>query len=541
MQNDQIVRAVLTEDAMYRKKVKWPLISFENFHKIVLKLIEDDESVTNIRGDSFFEIEIKGDTEKLIDRLNVSFPCIKLILKKHRNKIALCGGSITRLLRAITSRKSDADIFFYNCTETEATEILKDSISTIIASFAKESGIKIQKIVIQRNENVTNLLIYDEDDCATYQFIHRIYPTLDSIIGGFDLGASALALAATDFGIDIYGTPLGAWTLVNCAIIVDTTRRSISFEKRIIKYARKMGFSVIFPGLSPDSLKEEKLQSLHVRAAKVYKLMQSLGLYLRDYIEGYERKFESGLPSISCNGMKINEHGLYDDRTMITGIKEVPKTLIDKYSDYEAKEILSNNLAKGNATLLRANNLSRVCVQQEVPLNSIQEKVISIFADMIENPVIEYDVNFRARIKSLLERSTVPPFSESGYTRRNLSLFAEFLPQIRENISLVDPIVKFLSERMHENAKICKERLKGIKWITKNPQRQWTSSINPIMEDSRIFYGEYYTPFWIGIPDGKESILRLIRKCEGSVLFLLSKDLFELLLEMVVKSYCFNI
>lgn len=537
MNNAQIVRAVLTEDAIYRKKVKWPLISFDNFYLNTLKLVIFDESVTIIKSSACFGMEIIGKTKNLIDTLNASFPCIKLILNKHRNKIALCGGSVTRLLRAMNFRNSDADFFFYNCTETEAAEILKDCISTIITSYVGE----IRKIVIQRSENVTNLLIYEEEDCVTYQFIHRIYPTLDSIIGGFDLGASALALAATDFGIDIYGTPLAAWTMVNSAIIVDTTRRSISFEKRIIKYARKMGFAIIFPGLSPDCLKEEKLPPLHARAAKVCALMRSLGLNFKDYIETYDQEFESCFPTLSINGMMISEHGIYDKKTIITGKNHLPETLIDKYSDYDAKEILSDNLARGNATLLRANNLSRVCVQKEVPLNSTLEKIRLILEDMIENPVIQYDCNFRSRIKNILERPTGQPFRESGYTRRNLSLFAEFLPKIREDPESKDSIIEILSKRMYENAKICKERLKGIKWITQNPQRQWTSSINPIMEDPRMFYGEYYTPFWIGIPDGKESILRLIRKCKGSVLFTISRDLFEYLLEMLVRSYCFNI
>jgi hypothetical protein len=71
---------------------------------------------------------------------------------------------------------------------------------------------------------------------------------MSSIIGGFDLSVCMIAFD----GDNIYGTPLGAWSNKHVSIIIDTKRRSTSFEYRLKKYQR-IGFKLIFPGL-PISL-----------------------------------------------------------------------------------------------------------------------------------------------------------------------------------------------------------------------------------------------------------------------------------------------
>jgi hypothetical protein len=85
-----------------------------------------------------------------------------------------------------------------------------------------------------------------------YQFIHRIYPDISSIIGGFDLSASAIAYNEKE----IYTTPLGCWSLINKAIIIDMGRRSTSYEHRLKKYNR-YGFRLIFPGLTKEIIDNE--------------------------------------------------------------------------------------------------------------------------------------------------------------------------------------------------------------------------------------------------------------------------------------------
>lgn len=90
-------------------------------------------------------------------------------------------------------------------------------------------------------------------------------------------------------------------------------------------------------------------------------------------------------------------------------------------------------------------------------------------------------------------------------------------------------------ETMRGNAEICREKLTGIKWITENPGRQWTSSINPIVADPRDWYGQHYIPVLTGIPESIESCLRLARL--RSMWSLLPNEIFDHILKCIAKKY----
>lgn len=76
----------------------------------------------------------------------------------------------------------------------------------------------------------------------------------------------------------------------------------------------------------------------------------------------------------------------------------------------------------------------------------------------------------------------------------------------------------------------------GPKWILKNPQRQWTSSINPIITNPRDFYGEHYVPFRI-FDEKIETTLRIMRSHKECPFSWLPKDVFDLILKMVIENF----
>ena len=125
-------------------------------------------------------------------------------------------------------------------------------------------------VQVEHRLHITNVIVQymHQDDfwiryIRKYQFIHRLYPTLESILGGFDLGPSMVAYD----GVDIWATELGAWTYANNAMIIDISRRSTTFTKRITKYSWR-NFRVIFPGIRyapfifPTSSLEERIAKL---------------------------------------------------------------------------------------------------------------------------------------------------------------------------------------------------------------------------------------------------------------------------------------
>lgn len=93
-------------------------------------------------------------------------------------------------------------------------------------------------------------------------------------------------------------------------------------------------------------------------------------------------------------------------------------------------------------------------------------------------------------------------------------------------------------ENINKNNKICKDNLTGIKWITENPGRQWTSSINPIFKDPRDWYGKHYIPVLIGIPPEVETCLRLMKlEKTKSYWSILPKEIFDLILYYILQRY----
>jgi len=87
--------------------------------------------------------------------------------------------------------------------------------------------------------------------------------------------------------------------------------------------------------------------------------------------------------------------------------------------------------------------------------------------------------------------------------------------------------------RIYDNIEICEQKLLGITWITQDPSRQWTSSINPIMQNPREFYGNHYVQFSVGLDSKIEQTVRLLRK-RNNMFNLLNKDLITLIIEKLV-------
>ncbi len=92
--------------------------------------------------------------------------------------------------------------------------------------------------------------------------------------------------------------------------------------------------------------------------------------------------------------------------------------------------------------------------------------------------------------------------------------------------------------KMKINAETCMKNLTGIKWITRNPGRQWTSSINPIIADPREWYGKHYIPVITGIPPEIERLMRLMRLPKtGSVWTMINNDVFNVICLHLLHEY----
>lgn len=568
------VRAVLTADWLYRKKCSWPLIEISPY-----------DTLGGPRAKRNYSRRTQQDRSIFTD-----FKLLQPFMAKHRGKLAVCGGAVTNSLLESTTGVNlhqDADIFFYGISQDEATAILEDCVATLVSSAKK-----YQTMRVEHRQHVTNVVVrytydpetdgdYIGDRHRVYQFIHRLYPTLDSILGGFDIPLSMFAFAylphashlSDTEGPVIVGTPLAVFCAKHNVIIVDTTRRSFSYEHRILKYRNRYDATVFFPGLDPDAIKQhfnafETDKRMGKKLNVIEYLMQRLGLKFNqpvktivteiddsqetcrdlsdsDENEDYDPEKYDG--SIYFTTMQISNGGidnLYRAHHPLQDYDEkwLPQ-IVCRYSDYSDCRIDDAHLVSATGCMLRCNNFAGIFVSVSYPPSKVATTHATALRDfklLVADPKIIYDVEEymgKFSIEHLYDR-----LFRQQTARWQISCFAEHFYCLRQycwnddSKARLTAIRDELVQRMHNNAIVAKELLTGIKWITENPGRQWTSSFNPIMEDPREFYGGHYIPFTIGIPVEIESLLRLFRLRE-TVWRLLPRDVFKLLLQYVVMNY----
>lgn len=141
---------------------------------------------------------------------------------------------------------SDIDIFIYGLNLDEANRKLRHIHSIITAN---STGCE----VIRTKRTVTFLNSYPY---RHVQVILRLYKSPAEILLGFDIDCCT-------FGYDgetTWTTQRGLRAITKGYNLVDATRRSASYEARLVKYARR-GFAVMVPGLDKTRVHWEALVS----------------------------------------------------------------------------------------------------------------------------------------------------------------------------------------------------------------------------------------------------------------------------------------
>lgn len=138
--------------------------------------------------------------------------------------------------------KSDIDIFIYKDHE----KILERVISQFTHGLPKD------ECYFYRTRYTIDIYIKDGrvGESTKIQIVLRKYVSIAEILYGFDIGPSQVAWD----GKRLYFTTMSNLAYKTGFMILDTTRRSLTFEKRIQKYVDK-GFCPIFPFYKSVNLK----------------------------------------------------------------------------------------------------------------------------------------------------------------------------------------------------------------------------------------------------------------------------------------------
>lgn len=421
------------------------------------------------------------------------------------NNLLIAGGSIKSLL--FNTTVNDIDVFMYDLNnhidaqlrmEIFILDIYKhlinirdgfyvknelDKLNIITKSMLPNENAKIVREFEQKHKQIynpkinTEILIYSNGNTITLfinnikvQIILRLYSTISEILHGFDLGSSAVGFD----GKNVYFTSLSKFSFENMVNIIDTTRRSTTYENRIIKYFES-GFSIIIPNLNIHNLKLDYHK---------YQLNEVCELPYMTF----------SYSSINGNLIKVNKFYKNNGYTVNT--------------DYDFYGQLNCNNGSDDIFALQHYNVSQLIsgknrfvikIDLSDEINILKSKKINIdnWKLNFNKPVVEYD------------------FIERTYNNLAIKLNIEniLMEKIRKYINVVDnkDFVQSVyinttngAERKQKIISIIElQKLKlkkslnqainiKINWITENPTTQLTSSINPIIDDTKQWYGNQY-------------------------------------------------
>ena len=391
--------ALLNQDSYYRKVKEWPLLTTYEILKHKQRIIKSND-VFCIPYISPFNSpkKIKTDVIKFRDHINEYFPFTNELLNKFKGHLVACGGAITKtLIGRLYNLDCDIDFFFYNLTIEEANELRLEVINFLIEQFTLKHR-EYVKFYVQRNVYVTTLYValYDNlndryyEHVYEYQFIHRIYPSIDSILGGFDLACCSIAYD----GENLFSTPLGTWSIQHTSVIVDLQRRSTSYETRLKKYFRN-GFTLILPGLTEQIFNKYLVDPINDKykefIGKIVKLCEEYDYrFEEEHFIKSTKHYSIQVPEYyhthACSENILPPFKLkkYDTQFYLTtkayDRKNVENRLTDKISDYDHITWMANfnnYLPHINLSRLRLNKLhSVVSILEIIHNDNIMRKLV---------------------------------------------------------------------------------------------------------------------------------------------------------------------
>jgi hypothetical protein len=462
---------------------------------------------------------------KVIENMRERFPAAQKILDRFGDKMAICGGFYISLCGS-----NDIDFFFYNCSTEEAEYMMIESVKIINQTMVCTDSQYVidEKKLLIRGELTTTVMIkshyglYNSRFINYYQFIHRIYPNLGSIMGGFDIPGSMVAYTGKEF----VATEQGAWCLTNGYMILDISRRSTTFGIRCSKYVLR-GLTAVFPGCNMDTVKD----ILDTDEAKISGFMKgfqdlqddfglrfndcNLATYHEDY-SGYgdnecyhdvsmkklltlpvKHMFQDVIYCVNSGDGRIDQY-LNDDKMKIA--RDAPDQE-NQLSDYSVNCLDKVNM---NYDLYMAGKYDSLVSVTELVSNCNGINTIRIL--MHQNSMVETDIE---------ESFHCPQVTIPGKMK---------ILGIGSSPEAIDE-----NNKMYDILRKTRERLSKIHWMTQDPQRQWSSTVNPAVINANDFYLGKWNGAGAVLTEPVETLLRLyLIGC-----LRMPKDIFNMIIMMI--------
>lgn len=383
------------------------------------------------------------------------------------DNILFAGGSVSRALCRESYGSNDVDIFLYGISDIqEANERVDQLMQDLIEKYreyvttGKDNDKKktLDKCNYEykciRNANCITMVFEQNYNKVIVQIILRLYKSISEILHGFDLGSCAV-------GYDedrVYFTSLSKFSFEYSCNLVDTTRRSTTFEKRLLKYFRR-NFEIVFPYLNVDKLPKKNIK--------------------------YDIPEVCEMPGLVFSYRKINGNQLSFDRILYPDVDACNGDYdIDNLDEYKLPHINMRILARESKKNKDYN--SELYFYTENP----DDNVVKL------KPFLSRRLIINAYDNMIDDIETVGVSHMKKYLASNPKL----IKMLDSNKSLDEfyAVIKKCIEKERKQAladfESMAKRDYPLKWVTKNPGSQLTSSVNPIIEDPEAWYGKYYQP-----------------------------------------------
>ena len=368
----------------------------------------------------------------------------------NSNHFFMAGGCVSSLL--LDLEVSDIDIFVYGfADEKSATQGTHHFLQTTIENYKKfcrdnkKPSFEIQCSVSKRCINL-------KLDHQTIQIILRIYPCKSDILHGFDLGSSALGYD----GKQIYFTSLSKYCYERKCNVIDTTRRSTTYEKRLMKYFDR-GFQIIMPELDITKLSQKNFEFVNVKEV-------------------------AALPYLPFSYSDINGNKIVHSKFLskpITNEKDASDYMA--YDEFDDLAVAAFNWRK----VMKNELQDLVCVQKgDFALNALHGK------PYLPRATLEA---LYAKIELQMMKGRCYHAWQPLFTIPMGDIFVQ-LEKLQDNLSNKKAYVRqLISQHVNDTwRKYESIESRGLCWQTTNPGSQLCGSFNPIIEDASKWYGEYY-------------------------------------------------
>jgi hypothetical protein len=200
--------------------------------------IKNLDYVSNNFGDNLVLTGSKNKQLILDDEFNMEFSkkTFDLLTYINWNNVVIAGGSIINIITKSADKLNDIDLFVYGLDKENA----KKKVDHIINAIKLKASNVNYDTRIYMNKHVINIYVFDTKKLLQVQIILRLYDNLPQILVGFDVDCCCIAWN----GYEILSTERGINAIKYRVNVANLSRRSPSYENRLIKYSFR-GFDVV--------------------------------------------------------------------------------------------------------------------------------------------------------------------------------------------------------------------------------------------------------------------------------------------------------